>query len=71
MGETFLGLRHLAYHHGIQPDCTTRTYVTSFLRVVNQNAVRGLGIALCRFLIEKSGLSERPKSGRYELLPIK
>jgi hypothetical protein len=28
-------------------------------------------IALCRFLIEKSGLSERPKSGRYELLPIK
>ncbi|SRR5258708_39905557 len=28
-------------------------------------------LALCRFLIEKSGLSERPKSGRYELLPIK
>ncbi len=28
-------------------------------------------IALCKFPIEKSGLSERPKNGRYELLPIK
>jgi hypothetical protein len=28
-------------------------------------------VAVCKFLIDKSNLSERPKEGRYELLPIK
>jgi hypothetical protein len=39
MEETFVGLRQSASQHGVEPDCTTRSYVPSFLRG-NDNEAR-------------------------------